>query len=158
MCFVHSARRTPSTSATSARPLIAERRFGVDRLLIRPDLRTSAGELFLDRYTELLELSGAAQSVMRVMLVDYLERVSFDKARLPVEFRPFSRKLTVAGRDLISLSPYVGFGRPLIRRVGVSTRAIVQRLDAGEEAEDVLRDYGLKRDELEEAILYESAA
>lgn len=137
---------------------LAERRFGIDRLLIRPDLRTSAGELFLDRYTELLELSGAAQSVMRVMVVDYLERVSFDESRLPVEFRPFSKKLSDAGRDLISLSPYVGFGRPLIRRVGVSTQAIVQRLDAGEDADAVIRDYGLKEVELEEAILYEAAA
>lgn len=137
---------------------LAEKEFGIDRLLIRPELRASAGELFLDRYTELLELSGAAQTVMRVMVGEYLQRVSFDETRLPVEFRPFSRKPTDASRDLISLSPYVGFGRPLIRRLGISTQAIVQRLDAGEAAVEVIRDYGLSEDELEEAILYEAAA
>jgi len=136
---------------------VAEREFGIDRLLIRPELRTSAGELFLDRYTELLELSGAVQSVMRGMVLEYLEHVTFDETRLPVEFRPYSRKPSDAGRDLISLSPYVGFGRALVRRVGVSTQAIVQRLDAGEVAEEVIDDYGLSEDELEEAILYEAA-
>lgn len=86
------------------------------------------------------------------MVGEYLQRVSFDETRLPVEFRPFSRKPTDASRDLISLSPYVGFGRPLIRRLGISTQAIVQRLDAGEAAVEVIRDYGLSEDELEEAV------
>lgn len=136
---------------------LAEREFGIERLLTSPELRTSAGEVFLHHYTELLELSGAVQTVMVGMLDEYLNRVTFDEARLPVEFRPYSKKPSDAGRDLIALTPYVGFGRPLIRRVGVSTQAIVQRLEAGESAEAVTRDYGLRPDELEEAILYEAA-
>lgn len=137
---------------------LAENEFGIERILIRPELRTSAGKLFLERYTELLELSGAAQTVMLGMLDEYLKRVTFDEMKLPVEFRPYSKKPADAGRDLISLSPYIAFGRPLIRRVGISTQAIVQRLDAGEPAAEVMRDYGLREEELEEAILYEAAA
>ncbi len=137
---------------------LAEQEFGIERLLIRPELRASAGKLFLDRYTELLELSGAVPTVMLGMLDEYLKRVTFDETMLPIEFRPYSRHPGDPGRELVSLSPFVGFGRSLIRRVGISTQAIVQRLEAGESAEEIVRDYGLNQDELEEAILYEASA
>lgn len=137
---------------------IAQDEFGIDRLLISPDLRTSAGQLFLDRYTGLLELSKAKQLTMREVLDQYLTRIEFDETKLPVEFRPFSRMPGSASPDVISLSPFVSFGRPLIRRVGVSIPAIVQRLEAGEPVEEVREDYGLSREELREAVLYEAAA
>lgn len=137
---------------------IAEEQYGIQRLLISPDLRTSAGQLFLDHYTGLLELSRAKQLAMREVLTQYLERVQFDESQLPVEFHPFARMPRNTNQEIISLSPYVSFGRPLIRRVGVSTQAIVQRLEAGEPGEEVELDYGLEHEELEEAILYEAAA
>ena len=137
---------------------VAEKEFGIDRLLISPELRTSAGQLFLDRYTELLELSKGKQLAMRGVLGEYLKRVHFDESRLPVEFLQFPRMPSNTTRDLISLSPYVSFGRALIRRLGVSTQAVAQRLEAGEPAEDVMEDYGLSDEELHEAVLYEAAA
>ena len=41
---------------------------------------------------------------------------------------------------------------------GVSTRAIVDRIDAGETAEDVAEDYGLSTSDIEQAVVYERAA
>jgi uncharacterized protein (DUF433 family) len=137
---------------------VAEEEFGIERLLISPGLRTSAGQLFLDRYTELLELSKGKQLTMRGVPGEYLQRVHFDESRLPVEFHPFSRMPSNTTRELISLSPYVSFGRALIRRVGVSTQAVAQRLEAGEPADEVMEDYGLRSEELHEAVLYEAAA
>lgn len=137
---------------------VAEEEFDIERLLISPQLRTSAGQLFLDRYTELLELSKGKQLVMRDVLGEYVERVRFDESRMPIEFHPFSRMPSNTMRDLISLSPYVAFGRAIIRRLGVSTQAVVQRLEAGEPADEVMQDYELSPQELQEAILYEAAA
>ncbi len=137
---------------------IAEEEYGIQRLLISPDLRTSAGQLFLDHYTGLLELSKAKQLAMRAVLSQYLERVRFDESQLPVEFHPFARMPRNLNLEIISLSPYVSFGRPLIHRLGITTRAIVLRLEAGEPVEEVELDYGLTPQELEEAILYEAAA
>lgn len=137
---------------------VAQKEYGLDRLLISPDLRTSAGQLFLDHYTGLLELSRAKQLVLKEILGQFLERIEFDESKLPVEFRPFARTPRNANRELISLSPFVSFGRPLIRRVGISTQAVVDRLEAGEAIEDVRSDYGLRPEEIEEAVLYEAAA
>lgn len=54
--------------------------------------------------------------------------------------------------------PRVSFGRPTIVRKGVSTEALVGRIDAGEPVDDMARDYDLTRDEIEAAVLYERAA
>ena len=137
---------------------IAEKEFGITRLLISPDLRASAGHLFLDRYTHFVELSRAQQLAMRAILDQYLDRVEFDETKLPAEFFPFGRMPQGSGQRIISLSPFVSFGRPLLLRTGVSTRAVVERIDAGEAVQEVVTDYGLEEQELEEAILYEAAA
>lgn len=137
---------------------VAQAEYGIERLLISPDLRTSAGQLFLDHYTGLLELSKAKQLVLKEILDQFLERVEFDDSKLPVEFHPFARIPKNANLELISLSPFVSFGRPLIRRVGVSTQAVMQRLEAGEPFQEVRDDYGLRTEEIEEAVLYEAAA
>jgi len=136
---------------------IAGQEFGIDRLLVSPDLRTSAGQLFLDRYTHLLELTPGQQLAMRSVLDQYLERVEFDVSRLPAEFFPFERSPKNFGCRIIALSPFISFGKPILRRTGVSTRAVVQRLHAGESVETVMADYDLSEAELEEAILYEAA-
>lgn len=137
---------------------IAERELKINRLLIHPRLKTSAGRLFLDRYTDLLELSRSQQLAMRLILEMYLERVEYDKTKLPSEFFPFEKVPANAGKRIVSISPFVSFGRPIIRRLGITTRAVVARLDAGEPMATVLGDYDLTEAELEEAILFEAAA
>jgi len=137
---------------------VAEREFDIQHLLVSPELRTSAGTLFLDKYTHLMELSLAQQYVIRGVLENYLERVEYDETRLPHEFLPFERIEKNKGEHVIAISPFVAFGRAILRRTGISTRAVVNRIVAGEAPEVVMSDYGLEKTELEEAILYESTA
>ncbi|MFO7950683.1 MAG: DUF433 domain-containing protein, partial [Candidatus Fermentibacteraceae bacterium] len=73
-------------------------------------------------------------------------------------FMPFERSPRNMGKRLIALSPYVSFGRAVLRSSGISVQAIVQRIDAGESTESIADDYGITEQEIEEAILYESAA
>jgi len=137
---------------------IAEAELGIPSLLLDPRLKSSAGELFLDRYFDLLSLSGSRQVAMRSILEEFLERVEYDEANLPSEFYPLERMQRNKGAKLILITPFVSFGRPFIQRVGVSTRAVAQRLDAGESVDLVRQDYGLEGAELEEAVLFEAAA
>ncbi|MFO8182865.1 MAG: DUF433 domain-containing protein [Candidatus Aegiribacteria sp.] len=137
---------------------IAEKEFGIDHLLISPDLRTSAGQLFLDRYTHLMELSPAKQYAIKGVLKEYLSRIEFDESKLPYEFQPFERSHGHLVSPIISLSPFISFGRAIIRRAGVSTLAVYKRIESGEDPKAVMDDYGLEEYEIEEAILYESAA
>jgi uncharacterized protein (DUF433 family) len=84
--------------------------------------------------------------------------VEWDPNSLPIRLFPF---LAGSGTDsdrTIAIDPEVAFGRPIIRRAGVSTHAIVQRLDAGERIDEIADDYGLTAADIEQAALFERAA
>ena len=138
----------------------AERRHGIQRLLISAQLRSSGGQLFLDSYFHLVSLDAASQWAMRSVLKQYLTRVRLADAapEEAPEFFPIPRNPRHRDRDLILLSPLVAFGQPIIKRVGVSTRAIAERVNAHEDPASVMGDYGLNEDEFDEAVRYETAA
>lgn len=55
------------------------------------------------------------------------------------------------------LDPRVSFGRPVLARLGVSA-VIVDRINAGEGADDLVKDYGATSEEIMDALAYERAA
>lgn len=136
----------------------AEDELGIDRLLLRKDLLTDAGRIFLERYGQLVDLSNSGQLALRHALEAHLKRVEWDARRLPVRLYPFLSPDVALQDRPIAIDPRVAFGRPVVQRAGVSTRAIAERLDAGETVSDVARDYGLSDVEVEQAVLYERAA
>lgn len=136
---------------------VAQDRHGISRLLIHEDLRWAAGQLFLDQLGKLDHLSRTEQIVMREILLDSLNRITFDNNKLPTDFSPVERLTPNAGKKLILVSPMISFGRPIVRRLGISTRSIADRLNAGETPEAVEADYTLEHAELEEALAYEAA-
>lgn len=136
----------------------AESELGIQRLLLNRQLRTDAGELFLDRYGDLIHLSPSGQLAMRHIFDAYLERVDWDGDEFPRRLFPFVRGETTDGPRLVVIDPSLAFGRPIVQSSGVSTSVIAARLDAGESVEDLVEDYGISLRELEEAVLYERAA
>jgi uncharacterized protein (DUF433 family) len=58
----------------------------------------------------------------------------------------------------IVIDPQISFGRPVVGRAFVSTRSILNRIDAGERVEDVARDYDVTTEAIEEAVVFERAA
>lgn len=133
---------------------VAKRHFDVPRLLISSQLKASGGSLFLDSYFDLVELSPMVQHSIRSVLKQYLQRVRFDDAP---RFYPLPRIPHNRDRELIVVAPLIAFGRPIIDRLGVSTEAIADRVNAGEDKPSVIDDYGLTDDEFDEALAYESA-
>ena len=135
----------------------AERELGLERLLLRNDLCTHAGQVFLDQYGKLINLSASGQMAMRRMLEDHLKRVEWDRWMFPMRLYPF---VPGASRDdrRIAIDPEIAFGRPIVLRVGVSTGAIANRIDAGESVAELAADYDLTPNEIEQAVLYERAA
>jgi uncharacterized protein (DUF433 family) len=134
----------------------AERAEKIDRLLLRKDLRTDAGRLFVEKYGELIDLSASGQLAIRKVFEEHLKRVEWDEWQFPVRLYPF-----VSGesyRRPIAIDPNIAFGRPVVLRAGVSTGAIAERIDAGESVEALAEDYDLSPEEIEEAVLYERAA
>lgn len=136
----------------------AERKLDIQRLLLSKELRTHAGEVFLDRYVELISLSASGQLAMRKMFEDHLQRVDWDEWQFPVRLYPFTGTAQPTGERSIAIDPKIAFGRPIVQRVGVSTAAIVDRIDAGESVAALAEDYDLTVDEIELAVLYAQVA
>ena len=136
----------------------AEKTLGIDRLLLRPELRADAGQVFLDRYGELIELTASGQLAMRRLFDEHLKRVEWDSSRLPVRLYPFLSTATPSAERPIVIDPRVAFGRPVVSRKGISTATIAERIDAGESVGDIATDYDLQQAEIEQAVVYERAA
>jgi uncharacterized protein (DUF433 family) len=136
----------------------AEKTLGIDRLLLRPELRADAGRVFLERYGELIELTASGQFAMRRLFYEHLKRVEWDSSKFPVRLYPFLWAAAPTEERPIVIDPRIAFGRPVVLRKGISTSAIVERVDAGESVEDVAADYELGLSEIEQAIVYERAA
>jgi uncharacterized protein (DUF433 family) len=135
----------------------AEAELNIDRLLLREDLQTGAGQLFLDRYGQLMNLSRSGQLAMRELFAEHLERVVWDDTRFPVRLYPFLTTAASAERP-IAIDPGIAFGRPVVLASGVSTRVISERIDAGETPADLASDYGMVEADVRKAVLYEKAA
>jgi uncharacterized protein (DUF433 family) len=135
----------------------AEKSLAIDRLLLRRDLRAHAGEVFIEKYGELVNLTASGQLAMRRLLEEHLKRIEWDEWQFPVRLYPFTATESAASRT-IAIDPEIGFGRPVVLRAGISTGTIAERVDAGEKVADLAEDYGLSAAEIEEAILYERAA
>jgi uncharacterized protein (DUF433 family) len=135
----------------------AQRTLKIDRLLLREDLRTHAGDVFLEHYGKLIKLNASGQLAMRKLFEEHLKRVEWDQWKFPVRLYPFVSSAVSAAKP-IAIDPAIAFGRPVIARVGVSTGTIAERLDSGETVEALAKDYGLEPAEIEQAAVYERAA
>lgn len=136
----------------------AQEEHGIDRLLIDPKLRSSGGDLFLDYYIQLVELSKSRQYAMRSILQQYLTRIEVDEDVHRATFFPIPKNPQHSAEKLVRVSPFVAFGNPIIGHIGASTQAIAERYNVGEEASSIMRDYDLTEDEFDEALSYEAAA
>lgn len=135
----------------------AERTLKIDRLLLREDLRTHGGKVLLDHYGQLIELSASGQIAIRRALEDHLARVEWDQWKFPVRLYPYPTA-ALDGQRPIAIDAHIAFGRPVLVAHGISTRAIAERLDAGESVADLAADYHLTPADIEQAALYERAA
>ena len=136
----------------------AEGKLGVERLLLRRELRMGGGSLFLERYGQLIDLPASGQLAMRKVFEQHLDRVVWDVPQFPVRLYPFLTFDELGPDRPIAIDPQIAFGRPVVVRRGVSTYAIAERIDAGESVADLAADYDLAPTEIEEAVLYERAA
>jgi len=135
----------------------AERELRIERLLLRRELRSQAGELFLERYGELISLSTSGQIAMKHLLQEHLKRVDWDDWKFPVRLYPFLVSEVMTADRPIAIDPKIAFGRPVVLKRGITTEVIAGRIDVGESVEDLAADYDLEPAEIEQAVVYERA-
>jgi len=133
----------------------ATRELGVADLLASEDLYAHPGELFLERYGQLINLNRAGQVGIQAVLQGLLRRIQWEKDLAVRFFPPLPRRPEAKS---VMLDPQVSFCRPVLARLGVSTAVIVDRINAGEDKVDLSKDYGATDEEIMEALAYERAA
>lgn len=136
----------------------AERELGIERLLLSKELLAGAGQLFLERYGALVQVSATGQIAMRQMMMQHLQRVEWDEWQFPVRLYPFLVMPEASQARPIAIDPAIAFGRPVILKRGISTEVIADRIDSGESVADVAADYDLLPEDIEQAIIYERSA
>lgn len=145
-------------SSVRAALAFAERELKIPHLLLSEELETSAGDIFMEHYGRLINLSRSGQIAMRRVLESYLRRVERDDSSIPIRLYPFLRGPgEVSAREVV-IDPRVSFGRPVVAGTGIRTETLAERLDAGESLEDLVLDYGLSEDAIKDAVLFEQAA
>lgn len=157
---LRSLRTDHGVSVTELRLALeyAEKHLNIERLLLRKELCTDAGRVFLERYGELIDLSASGQLAMRHLFDEHLKRVEWDEWKFPVRLYPFLSKDTPSHERSIAIDPQIAFGRPVVLRMGISTSVIAERIDAGETPAALSADYDLSPSEIEQAVIYEHAA
>jgi uncharacterized protein (DUF433 family) len=137
----------------------AQQRYGIDRLLIRRELKAAPGRLFFDEYATLVELPRGGQLVLREVFEAHLERVVHDAHdQLPARFFPWFPIEGQEGKKAVVIDARIAFGSPVTTRRSVRTSVIADRFEAGEAVEELAQDYGLEHAEIEDAIRFERAA
>jgi uncharacterized protein (DUF433 family) len=63
-----------------------------------------------------------------------------------------------AGKGSVVLDPRFSFGRPVLDGYGLRTAIVSERFQAGENIEDLARDYGVPPDAVQNAIRCERRA
>ncbi len=135
----------------------AEKQLKIEHLLLREELRTSGGEIFLERFGELVNLSASGQLAVREIFEAHLSRLEWGSLKAATRLYPFVFGETPGAKPIV-IDPAISFGRPVVDRAFVSTRSIVERIDAGEEIADVAADYELSVEAIKEAVVFERAA
>jgi uncharacterized protein (DUF433 family)/DNA-binding transcriptional MerR regulator len=130
-----------SLHLSSDHPL-AEHRFATDGV-----------HLFVEHYSQLIEVTQEGQLAIGECLERYLTRVEWDDHGLASRLYPFTHTATATDSPrVVIIDPTVAFGRPVLTGSRIGTSVVVERWMAGESVDTLAEDYGRAPGDIEEAI------
>ncbi|HEU4685266.1 MAG TPA: DUF433 domain-containing protein [Nitrospira sp.] len=117
------------------------------------EFETDGLNLFIKKFSQLINISQEGQLAMQEVLQAHLHRIERDLHGIPVRLYPFTRKREFQEEPkTVVIDPQVSFGRPVLAGTGIPTAVIAERYKAGESMDALAEDYGRQRVEIEEAI------
>lgn len=131
-------------------------RFGSNHPLAAFKFDTDGIDLFLEQAGSFINVSRHGQLAFKSLLGTYTRRIEWDKSGLANQFFPFVVDETENEPRTIVLNPRISFGRPVIVGTGISTAVIAGRFNARDSVPNLAEEYGLKAEQIEEAIRWES--
>lgn len=129
-----------------------KRKYDSKHPLIEFEFQTNGIDLFVDEIGSLTNISRYGQTGMRDILKLYLSRIERDESGMPSILFPFTQARIEDDPRIIAIDPNISFGRPMIRRTGITTAAVSERFKAGESVASLADDFGREPTEIEAAI------
>ncbi len=129
-----------------------KRDFKSEHPLIDFRFKTNGIDLFVEEFGDIINVSRYGQVGMRDVLEIYLDRIERDDLGLPVRLFPFTQSDIKRDERIITIDPSIAFGRPMIQRSGITTRAIAERFKAGETISSLAEDFDRVVEEIEAAV------
>jgi len=133
----------------------AEKKLSIERLFLHEGLRTDGVELFVYAYGVCTNLSRSAQLTITEILNVQLSRIEYTE-NFASKIYPLIGNNN-SSRD-ISVDPLVSFGKASIANRNIPTEVINTRFNSGETVEELMADYGLEKQQVVSAVVFEEAA
>jgi uncharacterized protein (DUF433 family) len=135
------------------------RRFGSPRPLAEEQFETDGVELFVQKFGELIGVSQEGQLAMRELLKHRLKYVKRDPSGIPKKLVLFPAPAAELKQGVaVIIDPRISFGRPVLDGFGVRTSILAERFDAGETIEELVQDYGVPSEAVQNALRCERRA
>lgn len=131
------------------------RQFHSRHPLVDHQFETDGLDLFVEKYSKLINVTKEGQLAMRQILRSFLRRIVRDDKGAPVRLYLFTRRGEADEPHAVMVDPTISFGRPVLEGTGIPTEILAQRYKAGDSLEALAEDYGRRKEEIEEAIRYE---
>jgi uncharacterized protein (DUF433 family) len=127
--------------------------------LAEMDLYTDSKSIIV-KFGGYMNMSRGKQMEMETMVEVYAKRIEREEHKL-ARFFPFVNQPRIKGPGIeeqpkiVSVNPFVSFGRPVVTGTNIRTEAIAERFFAGDSIDDLLNDFRLDQSIIEAAIRYE---
>jgi uncharacterized protein (DUF433 family) len=127
--------------------------------LANVDLYTVGNDIIV-RYGGYMNMSRGKQIEMQGVIDVYVTRIVREEDKL-ARFFPFFNEPRIKGPGIeeqpkiVSVNPFVSFGRPVITDTNIRTEAIAERFFAGDSINALSSDFKLDRSTIEAAVRYE---
>ena len=134
------------------------RAFHTNRPLAEEQFQTDGVDLFIEKFGSLIGATQEGQLQMREIIRDRLKRVLRDPRGVPEKIVLFPSGGEKAGSADVVIDPKFSFGRPILDGLGVRTAILSERFDAGDNVEDLAREYDAPPEAVQNAIRCERRA
>lgn len=133
------------------------RTFKTRRPLAEEQFETDGVDLFVDKFGALIGATQEGQLQMREIIRDRLKRVLRDPKGIPQKIVLFPARSAAEKGDIV-IDPRLSFGRPVIDGYGLRTAVLAERFYAGETVEELMNDYGVPSEAIQNALRCEPRA
>ncbi|MBN8473702.1 DUF433 domain-containing protein [Sulfuritalea sp.] len=162
LCELHvlsAIRRQHKVSLPKVRASVeyVREKLGSDRPLLDRDFKTNGVDLFVRHASKLLNVTKQGQEALRGDFELALARIERDGRGAPIRLFPFSRSSQTERNQprTVVIDPHLAFGRPVISQIAVPTAIIIDRFRAGDSMAEMAGDYGVREEDIEEALRFE---